>query len=69
MPNTSPKSSETVGVDAPFGNWGCILSTFRRNSSHFWGMELAANEGCSSNVILESPYIDSDLILYTPLIL
>ena len=61
--------AETVGAEAPLGNCGCIFSTFRRNSSHFCGMELADKEGCNSNVIFESPYIDSDFILYTPLIL
>ncbi len=30
---------------------------------------LADSDGCSSNVIFESPYMDSDFILYTPLIL
>ena len=32
-------------------------------------MEEADREGCSSKVIFERPYIDSDFILYTPLIL
>ena len=64
-----PHAQLICGPEALLGNCGCIFSTFRRNSSHFCGMELADKEGCNSNVIFESPYIDSDFILYTPLIL
>ena len=40
-----------------------VQSTLRRSSSHFCGMDAAESDGCSSKVILESPYIDSDFIL------
>ena len=62
-------NAEYIAEVVRYGSWGCMLRTFRRSSSHFCGIDAAESDGCSSNVILESPYMDSDLILYTPLML
>ena len=52
-------------AEAPGGSCCEMLATFRRNSSHICGMRSARIEGDSSMVIFESPYCDSETILWT----
>ena len=63
MPKTSPKSSLTEMFDAPSGSAGCTFMVLRRSSSHICGISSAGVEGCSSIMIFDMPYPDSDVIL------
>ena len=49
--------------DAPSGSAGCTFMILRRSSSHICGISPAGVEGCSSIMIFDMPYHDSDVIL------